>query len=219
MIKGILFDLDGTLVDTAADLCGTIQDMQSDRHLDITPLSAMQHLTSGGARALLKAGFGLEPNSPQFSAYLQEFLTRYEARIARESCLYSGIGPLLNEIKACGARWGIVTNKPFYLADQLVRALDIDRDCSVLIGGDTAEKPKPSPAPCLLAATHLGLQPEQCVMVGDDARDIEAGQAAGMITVAVEYGYIASPVESWGAHATVKTTQALSKWLEKHLKP
>ena len=216
-MKGILFDLDGTLVDTAPDLCGTIQDMQSDRGVDITPYRAMEHLASGGARLLLKAGFGVEIHYPEFAAMRAEFLERYEARIARESAIYSGIQPLLGEILARGAQWGIVTNKPYYLAEKLVHELGLDRGCSVLIGGDTADKPKPSPLPCLMAAGQMRLPTELCVMIGDDERDVVAGRDAGMATVAVEYGYIASPIEQWGADAVVKTTQDLTRWLEERM--
>ncbi|MEQ9106643.1 MAG: HAD-IA family hydrolase [Limnobacter sp.] len=213
-LRGILFDLDGTLVDTAPDLCGTIQDMQSDRGVELTAYSDMEHLASGGARLLLKAGFGLEMHYPEFPAMRAEFLERYEARIARESAVYSGIMPMLNEIKACGAQWGIVTNKPYYLAEKLVHELGLNLGCSALIGGDTAEKPKPSPLPCLMAAGEMRLPTEQCVMIGDDERDVVAGREAGMLTVAVEYGYIASPIYQWGADAVVKTAHDLAKWLE-----
>jgi phosphoglycolate phosphatase len=216
-LKGILFDLDGTLVDTAPDLCGTIQEMQSDRGVDITPYKSIEHLASGGARALLRAGFGLEMHYPAFPAMRTEFLERYEARIARESAIYSGIQPLLREINACGAQWGIVTNKPFYLAKKLICELGLDHECRVLIGGDSAEKPKPSPLPCFMAAAQMSLPTSQCVMIGDDERDIIAGRDAGMMTVAVEYGYIASPIEQWGANAVVKTTLDLTKWLEKKM--
>lgn len=217
MFKGILFDLDGTLVDTAPDLCGTIQDMQGDRGLDMTPFSAMQHLASGGARALLKVGFGLEPHYPDFAAFRLEFLERYEARIARESAVYSGMGPLLGEIEARGAQWGVVTNKPYYLAEKLMAELGLLNRAAVLIGGDTAEKPKPSPLPCLMAAAQLQLPTQQCVMIGDDARDVESGRAAGMATVAVKYGYIASDIDQWGADATVQTPHDLARWLEMRL--
>ncbi|HEX4857069.1 MAG TPA: HAD-IA family hydrolase [Limnobacter sp.] len=216
-LRGILFDLDGTLVDTAPDLCGTIQDMQSDRGVEITPYRAMEHLASGGARALLKVGFGLEMHYPDFPAMRLEFLERYEARIARESAVYSGIRPLLNEIRARGAQWGIVTNKPFYLAEKLIQELGLVEGCSVLIGGDTAEKPKPSPLPCLMAAGQLRLPVEECVMIGDDQRDVVSGRDAGMTTVAVEYGYIATPIEQWGADAMVKTAYDLAQWLENRM--
>ncbi|WP_370263264.1 HAD family hydrolase [Limnobacter sp.] len=211
--KAVLFDLDGTLVDTAPDLCGTIQDMQSDRGVDITPLQAMQHLSSGGARALLKAGFGLEPHYPEFQAMRGEFLQRYEERIARDSAPYSGIVPLLHGLQSKGLRWGVVTNKPYYLAEKLLNELDLLQHCSVLIGGDTAEKPKPSPLPCLMAAAELRLPCDACVMVGDDARDIQAGQAAGMYSVAVRYGYIASDIQHWGADLILNSPHDLATWV------
>ncbi|HEX4842967.1 MAG TPA: HAD-IA family hydrolase [Limnobacter sp.] len=211
--KAVLFDLDGTLVDTAPDLCGTIQDMQSDRGMEVSPLASMQHLSSGGARALLRAGFGLEPHYPDFPAMRAEFLERYEARIARASAPYSGIVPLLHGIQSKGLRWGVVTNKPYYLAEKLMAELDLLRDCAVLIGGDSAEKPKPSPLPCLMAASELRLPTDRCVMVGDDARDIEAGQAAGMFSVAVRYGYIASDIDQWGADVVVNSPQSLASWV------
>jgi N-acetyl-D-muramate 6-phosphate phosphatase len=215
--KGILFDLDGTLVDTAPDLCGTIQDMQSDRAVDVTAMRDMQHLSSGGARALLKVGFGLEPHYPEFAAMRAEFLERYQARIARESAPYAGMQALLNQIEAKGARWGIVTNKPHYLAHQLLEELGLMRNCGVLVGGDSAEKPKPSPLPCFMAAAQLQLPVEQCVMIGDDERDVVAGRAAGMATVAVEYGYIASDIEQWGADCVVKTPMELTHWLNERM--
>lgn len=213
MLRGVLFDLDGTLVDTAPDLCGTLQDMQSDRGLEPTGMARMRHLASGGARALLKIGFDLEPHYPEFADMRAEFLQRYEARIARESAPYSGIVPLLNDLDGLGVQWGVVTNKPYYLAELLMAELGLLQRCRVLIGGDTAAKPKPSPLPCLMAAGQLRLPTEQCVMVGDDERDVIAGADAGMRTVAVRYGYIASPIERWGADAVVDTPQDLNRWI------
>ena len=214
--QAVLFDLDGTLVDTAPDLCGTIQDMQSVLGVDITALADMTHLASGGARALLKKGFGLEMTHPDFPRMREEFLSRYEARIASQSAIYSGLRPMLNGLEHKRVQWGIVTNKPYYLAEKLVHALDLARNCGVLVGGDTAEKPKPSPLPCLWAADQLGVDPSRCVMVGDDERDIVAGKAAGMTTVAVGYGYIASPIEHWQADVVLNTTLELVQWLEQN---
>lgn len=215
-LRAVLFDLDGTLVDTAPDLCGTIQDMQSDRGVDITALKDMTHLASGGARALLHKGFGIDISHPQFATMRQEFLTRYEVRICRESALYGGIAPLLADLESRGVLWGIVTNKPHYLAHMLVENLSGLSGCSVLVGGDSAEKPKPSPLPCLLAASRLGVTGAQCIMVGDDLRDIQAGKAAGMLTAAVEYGYIASEVHQWQADHVFDSPHALAKWLEQN---
>ncbi|MDH4394356.1 MAG: HAD-IA family hydrolase [Limnobacter sp.] len=213
-LKAVFFDLDGTLIDTAPDLCGTIQDMQKDRGADVTPFEAMEHLSSGGARALLGIGFGLEPGQDEFAKMRLEFLERYEARIAQASFIYAGMEDVLALLEARGLAWGVVTNKPYYLADKLMRELNLFERCAVLIGGDTAEKPKPSPLPCLLASEKVGVAPELSLMVGDDARDIVSGKAAGMRTAAVAYGYIASPIEQWGADFVFSTTKDLHQWLE-----
>lgn len=213
-LKAVFFDLDGTLIDTAPDLCGTIQDMQKDRGVDVTPFKSMEHLSSGGARALLGIGFGIEPGQDEFGKMRLEFLERYEARISRKSTLYPGMEDVLSLLETQGLVWGVVTNKPYYLADKLMRELNLFERCAVLIGGDTAEKPKPSPMPCLLASKKVEVAPDLSLMVGDDARDIVSGKAAGMRTAAVAYGYIASPIEQWGADFVFDTTKELYRWLE-----
>jgi phosphoglycolate phosphatase len=143
-----------------------------------------------------------------------EFLERYEARIAKASVIYPGIGEVLELLESQDIVWGVVTNKPYYLADKLMRQLNLLERCSILIGGDTAEKPKPSPLPCLLASEKVAIAPDRSLMVGDDARDIVSGKAAGMRTAAVAYGYIASPIEQWGADFVFDTTKDLHQWLE-----
>lgn len=213
-IKGFLFDLDGTLVDTAPDLCGTVQDMQRDRSLPETPFNQMQHLASGGARALLGVGFKVTPQDEIFKPLRAEFLERYEARIARESRVYDGITPLLSQIDLAGKTWAIVTNKPAYLATLLAEKLDLLERCAVLVGGDTTDEPKPSPKPCLYAANAIGLQPNECIMIGDDERDILSGKRAGMLTAAVAYGYIASKICQWNADWVFDTPSALGQLLE-----
>ena len=213
-LKAVFFDLDGTLIDTAPDLCGTIQDMQSDRGVEITPFKAMEHLASGGARALLGIGFGVEPGQDEFASLRIEFLERYEARIAKASAIYPGMMEVLELLESKGLAWGVVTNKPYYLAEKLMGELGLLDRCAVLIGGDTADKPKPSPLPCLLASQRTSVEPQFCLMVGDDERDIVSGRAAGMHTAAVAYGYIASPIEQWGADFVFDTTKELYRWLE-----
>lgn len=213
-MKGFLFDLDGTLVDTAPDLCGTIQDMQKDRNLDVTPFSAMQHLASGGARALLGVGFGLNKEDSLFPKMRAEFLERYQARIAQESVIYEGIEPLLAQIEANGQIWAVVTNKPYYLAKDLLEQLNLLDRCALLIGGDTADKPKPSPLPCLLASKQLSIDPSLCLMIGDDERDIVSGREAGMRTAAVRYGYIASDLDQWGADYIFDHPEDIQTWVE-----
>lgn len=218
LLKAVFFDLDGTLIDTAPDLCGTIQDMQKDRGVEVTPFKSMEHLASGGARALLGIGFGVEPGQDEFATLRLEFLERYEARIALASVIYDGMNEVLNHLERNGLVWGVVTNKPYYLADKLMRKLDLFERCGVLIGGDTADKPKPSPLPCLLASEKTGIAPQLSLMVGDDERDIVSGRSAGMRTAAVAYGYIANPVASpikqWGADFVFDTTKDLHRWLE-----
>lgn len=213
-MKAFLFDLDGTLVDTAPDLCGTIQDMQSDRGLAVTPFSDMQHLASGGARLLLKAGFGLEKESPEFPTMRAEFLERYQARIARESVLYDGLEQVLQHIEQKDLLWAVVTNKPYYLAEQLLKELNLFSRSALLVGGDTTSEPKPSPLPCLFASTKLGLEPQDCIMIGDDERDIVSGRNAGMQTAAVRYGYIASDLDQWGADLVFDQPLDLKAWVE-----
>lgn len=214
-LQAVLFDLDGTLIDTAPDLCGTLRDMQGDRGMDLTPFASMEHLASGGARALLGIGFGVKPEDAEFQPLRAEFLERYRARIAHESRCYVGIGPLLNEIEQRGMAWGVVTNKPFYLAEDLMAKLDLLDRCAVLVGGDTAAKPKPSPLPCLLAAERLGVGSSACIMIGDDERDIVSGRDAGMLTAAVRYGYIASQIEDWNADLVFDQPLDIQRWLEK----
>lgn len=213
-LKAVFFDLDGTLIDTAPDLCGTIQDMQRDRGVNITPFKSMEHLASGGARALLGIGFEVEPGQAEFAGLRLEFLERYEARISKASAVYPGMMESLDLLESLGLAWGVVTNKPYYLAEKLMHELGLFERSAVLIGGDTAEKPKPSPLPCLMACDKVGVKPEFSLMVGDDARDIVSGKAAGMSTAAVAYGYIASPIEQWGADFVFETTKDFRHWLE-----
>jgi N-acetyl-D-muramate 6-phosphate phosphatase len=212
-MKAFLFDLDGTLVDTAPDLCGTIQDMQKDRGIAITPFSAMQHLASGGARALLGIGFNLSREDQAFPAMRAEFLERYQARIAQESVIYEGIEQLLAQIEANQQLWAVVTNKPYYLAKDLLSQLGLLERCALLVGGDTADKPKPSPLPCLLTSQTLRVTPSECLMIGDDERDIVSGREAGMKTAAVKYGYIASDLQTWGADLIFDEPNDILKWV------
>lgn len=212
-IKAVMFDLDGTLVDTAPDLCGTIQDMQKHRELPVTPFKDMENLASGGARALLLKGFGLHTADPDFQPMRQEFLQRYECRIAQESKVYEGVHELLDWLEKEKIRWGIVTNKPHYLAELLIKQLDVFHGCATLIGGDTTPEPKPSPLPCALAASRVGVDSQHCVMVGDDERDVLAGRRAGMHTLAVRYGYIASDINGWNADHICDQPKDIQSWI------
>jgi phosphoglycolate phosphatase len=214
--QAVLFDLDGTLVDTAPDLGGTIIDMQAARGLQTTPLDALRPVASAGARGLLGVGFGLNPEHADYEPLRLEFLQRYEARIAAQSKLFDGFDVLFDHFDKKGIRWGVVTNKAERLAHLLMEGLNLHLDCAVLIGGDTTAHAKPHPLPCLTAAERIGLAPGQCWYVGDDLRDILAGRAAGMPTVAAAYGYcgVHDPAHAWGAEHLVNSVQELHALLQ-----
>ena len=207
----VLFDLDGTLADTAPDLAGTANAMRIARGLPPLPYADLRPMASHGARGLIGRALGRTPADPDFEVLREEFLSRYEAALCVESRLFDGIDKLLRSLEREGRRWGIVTNKAARFTDPLVRALDLHARAVCVVSGDTTPHPKPHPAPLLHAATLAGLRPAAAVYVGDDLRDIEAGRAAGMTTIAVGYGYLGdgAPVHDWGADFLVESTQAL----------
>ena len=198
-IRAVLFDLDGTLVDTAPDLGGAINAMRRARGLPDLPLAVTRPVTSRGARGLLDVGFGIGPDHPEYRAMRQEFLEIYERDICRETCLFPGIPRLLETLERRGVRWGIVTNKAERLARLLVPRLGVSPAC--IIGGDSTPHTKPHPAPLLAACSVIKEDARAaCIYVGDDRRDVEAGQAAGMKTAAVRWGYLnGSDPATWGA--------------------
>jgi 2-phosphoglycolate phosphatase len=200
MIKAVLFDLDGTLIDTAPDLAYAVNCMRGTRGMPPLPLSATRPVTSLGARGLLNAGFGMSPEHPDYGAMRAEFLALYENNIFRESRLFPGIPELLDAIEARGLRWGIVTNKAERLARLLLGLMEVSPRAACIIGGDTTPRLKPHPDPLLAACRTLAESPGDCIYVGDDRRDIEAGQAAGMKVVAARWGYLnGSDPAAWNA--------------------
>jgi N-acetyl-D-muramate 6-phosphate phosphatase len=200
MIKAVLFDLDGTLADTAPDLAYAINTMRAARGMPPLPLAATRPVTSLGARGLLNVGFGVGPDDPSYSGLREEFLRLYEENICRETRLFPGAGQLLDAIETRGARWGVVTNKIERLARLLLGTLDLTSRASCIIGGDTAARAKPHPEPLLAACSVMGLKTGECIYVGDDRRDVEAGQAAGMKVAAARWGYLnGGQPESWNA--------------------
>ncbi len=194
-----LFDLDGTLVDTAPDLVGALNEMRRERKLAALDLASLRSEASNGARGLLRAGLQLEPHHAEFDAARSEFLERYAARISRETRVFPHMQQVLAAVEAAGKRWGIVTNKPIGLTRPLIAALELKP--AVLLGGDSAPKPKPDPGVLWLACAHLGVQASECLYFGDAPRDIEAGRAAGMKTIACGWGYIEGGTDpaDWGA--------------------
>jgi phosphoglycolate phosphatase len=200
VIRAVLFDLDGTLADTAPDLGYALNCMRSARGLPPLPLSATRPVTSLGARGLLNAGFGIGPGHADYDAMRGEFLQIYESNIHRESRLFPGIPELLDAIEARGLRWGVVTNKAERLARLLLGRLGVADRAACIVGGDTTPRFKPYPDPLLAACRTIREDAGACIYVGDDQRDVEAGHAAGMRVAAVRWGYLnGGNPEAWSA--------------------
>lgn len=197
--RAILFDLDGTLVDTAPDLAAAINLVRTTRGLAPTPYESLRPYASAGARGLIGAAFGLTPEDAEYDALRTAFLDNYAAALAVNSCLFDGVAALLNSLRESNLPWGIVTNKSTRFTLPLVQQIGLQNTACVICG-DTTPHAKPHPEPLLEAARRLGLTPQECWYVGDDLRDIQAGQAAGMLTVAATWGYGgAIDFSTWGA--------------------
>ncbi|MDP1924490.1 MAG: HAD-IA family hydrolase [Thiobacillus sp.] len=204
-IKAVLFDLDGTLVDTAPDL-GYALNLQRVRH-GLPPLddAIIRPQASHGARGLLGVGFDLHPDDPHFAYMREEFLQLYADNICRHSRPFPGILELLAELEARQLKWGVVTNKPARFTEPLMSVLDLAERAACIVSGDTCPQPKPHPAPMLAAAELCGATPAQCLYLGDAERDIEAARAAGMPALVAAWGYIdaTDQPQTWGAHAEI----------------
>jgi len=204
-IRAVLFDLDGTLVDTAPDL-GHALNLQRTRH-GLAPLAdeLIRPQASHGARGLLELGFGLHPDDARFPAMREEFLELYAANICRHSRPFPGISELLDALEQRGLAWGVVTNKPARFTEPLMSILDLAERATCIVSGDTCPQPKPHPAPMLAAAELCSARPEQCLYLGDAERDIQAATAAAMPALVAAWGYLdaADQPQSWGAHAQI----------------
>ena len=211
MIKAVLFDLDGTLADTARDLGAALNRLLAEEGLPPQPYAAVRPIASHGARGLVSLGFGIDKSHPRFEEYRLRFLDLYEHSFADETVLFDDINALLREIDARGLKWGIITNKPMRFTDRLVPALPFAVPPAVVVSGDTVGVAKPDPAPMLHAAQQIDIAPEHCLYVGDAERDIQAGRAVGMKTVLVNWGYIADSddTDSWQADITIDRPLAL----------
>ena len=197
----ILFDFDGTLADTAPDLGAAANRQRKRAGLEPLPLEVLRPYSSAGARGLLRCALNLMPTDEAYEAHRVQFLKDYEAAMTVDTCLFDGVPELLAQIKNEGMAWGIVTNKATYLAIPIVKALGLAQECAVLVCGDTTAHSKPHPLPLLHAAQQAGYDVERCLYVGDDLRDIQAAQAAGMPSIAAAYGYCGPehPPETWQA--------------------
>jgi phosphoglycolate phosphatase len=214
MIEAVFFDLDGTFADTAPDLAYAVNRMREARGLPALAVEATRPVTSTGARGLLRVGFGLTPEHPEYPPMREEFLALYAKNLCRETVLFPGMAELLARLEARGLKWGIVTNKAERFAGPLVDLLRLAGRCGCLVGGDTTGRLKPDPAPLLEAARRLGVEPKACLYVGDDLRDVEGGRAAGMRTVAVRYGYLnGGDPDAWNADAVIDCPEDVLKLL------
>lgn len=209
-----LFDLDGTLVDTAPDLGHAANQVRVEQGLPPLPLARYRSAASSGARGLLGIALGIKPDDPSFIQHRNSFLAHYRAGIARDSRPFPGVAELLLQYELRGLRWGVVTNKPDWLTQALLSELGLLRRCACVVSGDTAAKPKPAPDPLFHACRVLGLKPNECVYVGDDLRDIQAAKAAKMRSVAAGWGYEGDePIANWGADLIVDTPTELQALL------
>lgn len=214
-VRAVLFDLDGTLIDSAPDLGAAADKMRTDRGLPSLPLERYRPMAGAGARGMLGEAFGMAPDHPEFVALREEFFMNYELCMTERTSVFDGVHELVAEILRRNLAWGVVTNKSARFTDPLTRSIPLFATAGTVISGDTTPHAKPHPAPLLEAAARLKLEPAQCIYVGDDERDIVAGHAAGMGTVAAAYGYLGAKTDlkRWGAHAEIKSPGELLQLL------
>ena len=209
-IQAVLFDLDGTLADTAPDLGCALNRMRLARGRQALPLAATRAYTSLGARGLLNIGLDVTPEHPDYDALREEFLGLYAENLCRATRLFPGMAELLAELERRAVPWGVVTNKAERFTFPLLELLGMRGRTACIIGGDTTGRIKPDPAPLLAASERIGIAPGRCVYVGDDRRDMQAGRAAGMKVVAARFGYLnGTDPETWGADAIIDRPQDL----------
>ncbi len=197
----VLFDLDGTLADTAPDLGGALNRLRCESGLPALPDAVLRPHTSAGARGLIGAGFGIAPDDDRYPALVERFLAIYESALCVDTRLFDGMGDVLDRLELAGLPWGVVTNKAARFTLPLMRGLDLDRRATSIISGDSIAIPKPDPSGLRLAASEMGVDPTRCLYVGDDERDIQAARAAGMRSVAATFGYLGTGrhFRDWGA--------------------
>jgi phosphoglycolate phosphatase len=210
--RAVLFDFDGTLADTAADLSRALNRLRSARGLAELPLEALRPHASAGARGLIGAGLGITPEHAEFTPLREAFLEHYENEICVDTRLFPGMLELLSLLEERRFLWGIVTNKSTRLTRLLVRELGLEARVACVVCGDTTPHLKPHPASLLHATKELSLDPAQCVYLGDDLRDVQAARSAGMRSMAVEWGYGAG-LRAWNADAILARPSDLMQWI------
>lgn len=213
-MKAVLFDLDGTLIDTAADFIRIIQNMCREENREVVDAALIRTQVSEGARAMVQLVYPeLQVTDPIFLAHRQRFLDIYGADIAVDTDLFDGMYPLLESLEAENIPWGIVTNKPRWLSEALLKALNLTQRCAVLVCPEDVKQTKPDPEPMYLAAKHIQIAAEDCIYVGDHPRDIDAGRHANMYTILAAYGYLPlqhkDDLTAWRADCIVNTVEEL----------
>jgi 2-phosphoglycolate phosphatase len=215
-VQAVLFDLDGTLVDSAPDLALAAERMRATRGLQALPFAGYRPHASAGARGMLQIAFGLAPDDERYDAFKQEFLYEYTQCLLNSTDCFDGVAELVDALEHMGLPWGIVTNKAQRLTEPVLAGLPTLAPARAVVCGDTLPRAKPHPDPLLEAARRLGAVPSACLYVGDDERDIVAGRAAGMFTVAARYGYLGESGETdhWAADAEVNSPLEVLKLLQ-----
>ena len=214
-IKAVLFDLDGTFADTAPDLAAALNHVRSQHGLPPLPLEAIRPQASHGSIGLLKLGFNIEPDAAEFPALREAFLAHYTAHICDHTTLFPGMAQLLETLEQRGLPWGIVTNKPHRFTLPLMQALGYAQRAACLVSGDTCARAKPHPDPMFKASELLDIAPQHCLYLGDDQRDVQAAQAAGMRCIIARYGYIDAQInpDDWHADGDADTPLALLNFI------
>jgi N-acetyl-D-muramate 6-phosphate phosphatase len=215
VIKGVLLDLDGTFADTAPDLAAALNHVRELHSLPPLPLDTVRPQASHGARGLLGLGFGIAPDDPRFDALRTDFLAYYNTHLCVHTTLFPGMAELVAELERRDLPWGIVTNKPHRFTVPLMRALGYEQRAACMVSGDTCAHAKPHPLPLLHAAATMRLTAASCLYLGDDLRDMQAAQAAGMSGVIAGYGYIGSieATAGWPAQGSIDSPQQLLQYL------
>jgi N-acetyl-D-muramate 6-phosphate phosphatase len=213
--SAILFDLDGTLVDTAPDLAFALNTLLQEQGLEALPYADIRPVASHGSPGLLRLGFGISTQHKDYASLQQRFLQLYQDNIARETTLFEGMEEVIAQLDQANITWGVVTNKPAFLTEPLMEALGLAQRAACIVSADTTPFSKPHPAPMLHACDLIQHQPEQCLYIGDAERDIEAGKNANMKTVAALYGYLGEQdhPENWQADASINHPSDILKWI------
>ena len=215
-IEAVLFDLDGTLIDSAPDLGAAADKMRTDRGMASLPLERYRPMAGSGARGMLGVAFGITPDHPDFPELREEFFVNYERAMTVRTMAFAGVPELIEQLHQFDLRWGVVTNKSVRFAAPLTAAMPLFASSGALVCGDTTPHAKPHPEPLLEAARRLGVLPSRCLFVGDDERDVIAGRAAGMRTVAATYGYLGDRTDTvlWNADASIGSPAALMSLIQ-----